>query len=606
MAPLFPLVFAAVMGRLFYQISRWKLERGASLETLEQLMGSRTLGAAVMTHFHIKSYNLLTLALVFTWAFSPLGGQSLLQTLGRETRPINTTVTYYNSYDMRLSINEKLRNGPYYQAGLQSHPRVLAGPRDLWGNTKVPFLNPDAKRDDDGWAEVEVTSALNYTSFIGIAIVDVPVGNTTFPIESFYVQLDCAPLIERPDISNGTHITRDLIRLKPIPDLLADHFPTRKQWDSLGSLSNYTWYGTSWTQGEPGKSEFNEWAIGLDRFFDRAWYDPEYPEDMPDTYPMSLDSPFLSEFEGLPASETGPTKLLFQTMKNLYVSSECSVLQKYVESRVSCSRSTTDSQADCKVIAQRPSKQQRPSENVSLLNHPSIWNFVSTVLPKPTGDIGTDDVRGNMYLNYLFWNDPLDFNGELTGWPDLPEVKDGASGFGIRLSQMMNSFMMANYRGFTPSASDGPVEGTEDNWITIDSETTGVRYVYSISAPWVAASIASCLVLFIGGVLSVVFNHLNNGPELLGFVSTTLRDSRYIDTPTSMDGLDGAQVAVMMKKDRFRYGVYQSGVDGRMGIGREDDVVSIGGRQSLKAQSEESSSRGSFTGGSSQHLPGWV
>lgn len=33
----FPVLFAAIMGRLMYQMSRWMLERGATMGTLEQL-----------------------------------------------------------------------------------------------------------------------------------------------------------------------------------------------------------------------------------------------------------------------------------------------------------------------------------------------------------------------------------------------------------------------------------------------------------------------------------------------------------------------------------------------------------------------------------------
>lgn len=44
MATVLPIVFASVVGRLMYETARWRLERGASVGSLEQLMGSRTVG----------------------------------------------------------------------------------------------------------------------------------------------------------------------------------------------------------------------------------------------------------------------------------------------------------------------------------------------------------------------------------------------------------------------------------------------------------------------------------------------------------------------------------------------------------------------------------
>lgn len=73
MATLFPMLYAAIMSRLLYQLARWKLEKSSSLGTLEQLMGSRTLGAALVVHFQLQSFNILAFALFFGWAFSPLG-----------------------------------------------------------------------------------------------------------------------------------------------------------------------------------------------------------------------------------------------------------------------------------------------------------------------------------------------------------------------------------------------------------------------------------------------------------------------------------------------------------------------------------------------------
>ncbi|KAF5488213.1 hypothetical protein CGCF413_v012014 [Colletotrichum fructicola] len=73
LATVFPILFASVVGRLTYEAARWKLERGTTLGALEQLIGSRTVGATLLNLLQLRSFNILSAALVAIWAFSPLG-----------------------------------------------------------------------------------------------------------------------------------------------------------------------------------------------------------------------------------------------------------------------------------------------------------------------------------------------------------------------------------------------------------------------------------------------------------------------------------------------------------------------------------------------------
>ena len=98
LATIFPILFAAIMGRLMYQIARWKLEKGATMGTLEQLMGSRTIGSTVLTQIQLRTFNVLAVLLVLVWAFSPLGGQSLLRMLDLRLNTVvhPSAITYFD------------------------------------------------------------------------------------------------------------------------------------------------------------------------------------------------------------------------------------------------------------------------------------------------------------------------------------------------------------------------------------------------------------------------------------------------------------------------------------------------------------------------------
>ncbi|KAF5226881.1 hypothetical protein FAUST_12121, partial [Fusarium austroamericanum] len=48
-ASAFPIAFASIVGRMVFEAARWKLEKGATLGLLEQLIGSRTVGSTFVT-----------------------------------------------------------------------------------------------------------------------------------------------------------------------------------------------------------------------------------------------------------------------------------------------------------------------------------------------------------------------------------------------------------------------------------------------------------------------------------------------------------------------------------------------------------------------------
>jgi hypothetical protein len=61
------------------KIATYHLERGVALGNLDQLVGSRTLGSTITTHYQLKSYNTLGLGLLILWSISPVGGQAVLR-----------------------------------------------------------------------------------------------------------------------------------------------------------------------------------------------------------------------------------------------------------------------------------------------------------------------------------------------------------------------------------------------------------------------------------------------------------------------------------------------------------------------------------------------
>lgn len=217
--------FAATIARMMYQLTYWVLAKGASLETLEQLMGSRTLGSMLMLHFELSSYNCLTIGLALLWTFSPLGGESFLRVLDKAPSPVDLSVAYYssipNSNDfLPLRYFDENADNSLFVSALESPEYIMKGPKDLWGNLKIPLPNFEAPIDRGGWLLVNTASPLDYTGFIVIPTLNITRGNTTFKFESEYLELECDELSETSQDQRDEDESAKRFTVRHLPDNL--------------------------------------------------------------------------------------------------------------------------------------------------------------------------------------------------------------------------------------------------------------------------------------------------------------------------------------------------------------------------------------------------
>jgi hypothetical protein len=80
----FPILFAAVLGRAAHAILVWRLERGELVGTLDVLAGNTSLTSTVISQLKVRRITFLGAILVLIWALSPIGGQGTIRqmTLG--------------------------------------------------------------------------------------------------------------------------------------------------------------------------------------------------------------------------------------------------------------------------------------------------------------------------------------------------------------------------------------------------------------------------------------------------------------------------------------------------------------------------------------------
>ena len=607
MATIFPILFAGIMGRFMYQMSRWKLEKGAAISTLEQLLGSRTIGSTVVTHFQLRSFNLLGISLIFAWAFSPFGGQSILRMLGIGLKTVidPSTIFYFDSGAQNMFSTIAFISGPQYAAMAANQTReealifnytiwaqqyteetmsildscynmALTSPdstknstMDIWGNVKIPFLSSFGDADSVDWQDVPTYPHMEYSALAGIPIVNTSVGNTTFELESTYVSLECA------NISTTwlQDVDEDEVALYSKLDKLSE--PAVFYNDSL--VPNGTWQGHLANNSAAPST----WEIAMDRFVDRTWYSdaPRWGNNNPllDGWNDKVDRPGI--FINDTGVETETARFLIQAHILEYdltpgiARAECSMSQQYVESRVMCTLASLGAAQNCTVIQQRRSSKPHGPESITSLSFPAVFGEFSFRLPRATR-------RKTTYIvpdpSLLYIQTPIRTDNGFNVTLKLDELPEKV--FSTRLSQIMNTYLLIT-QGLVAEAVN-PLNNLAN--ITTEVSVENLVEVYAVNQAWIAGCIISCLVLLVGGILSVIFVHLAKGPEVLGYVSTAVRDSKYVRMPQEAGQMGGMDLTRVIGEQRVRHGLARVTEEGVpiLGVGKEEEIETLNKRHS--------------------------
>ncbi|KAK1975711.1 hypothetical protein LZ30DRAFT_668132 [Colletotrichum cereale] len=589
LATIFPIMFASVVGRLVSESARWRLERGATVGSLEQLIGSRTVGGTFVTLFSFPSFNILAVILFSTWACSPLGTQALLrmESASLQHQLATTTITYFDdsakSYlaemeleDLITYISSSLFYDSYigslasrYTALIMPPDTIKADSMDLWGNVKIPFLH----HSEPVWKDLPVnSSAIQYSSLAGIPLGDLRAGNTTFMIESSYLQLQCG------DVGIGLYgeAPPEFVRYID-PDPLKKS--TLRNGSTVFHMTNGTWHGHDFTDLKGG--ERTPWILAVDRFVDPFWLlnnntaqpDP-LTKSFKDDHAAERERPCL--FINETGIKVGQTNLLFQAnvqwtiskapTANM-ISSTCRVTQKYVESRVNCRRVSADIMPTCRVTAQRLSQKQHAPEDITPLSFPKVFNPVSKYMPRTVG--GQMTFRTEYSLCYL--QDPSRKGMRSQETQILKDLT--AADLQVRLAQLLNTYLMLGQLSFQvfPGGPDSAISQSNQ---TVAGETRTSRKVFKISDIWAFLCLLSGTVMLGAGLMGVLFKHWARGPEILGHVSTVLRESKYMDFPPDAAWAEGLDLSRDIKGVRIRYGVTILTTDGKplVGVRRQEET----------------------------------
>jgi hypothetical protein len=551
-------------------------------------MGSRTVASAFTTQVQLRSFNIVGFLIIFIWSLSPIGAQSILHILYTPVQATSSvsSVAYVNSRQQSYSNPHSSSSFPQQwfnslaieMGSMMIAPsEVKASTMDINGNVKIPYqssvLASGIAPDSEGWVQISSLNAtangsLIWSSLFGIPVVGINFGNTTFNIESTYIELTCTnktfESLEGPDGPSGPRINSTFVSTRG-PYFSAEDPDLTDPWIIGYRGVDITAYN--------GTSE-------------GAYVAPQFCPDClsPDFMSQTIQAGTIAfqEFDGI---DPGNATTVF-----------CNPYQKYVESKVFCMK--TENTRQCQVTAQRSSILPHMPSEITYLNFPLVALGMSSLLKNitPIHD-ATNELQ-----NYLVYDpmDPINVidhdNSLLLGAGDLPNFLSEVelSDIGTRLGQILNAFVYGSTWNASVFLIGESFEGMQGNLFggknasfvpasraelaamiqnqtaafTVPAVLTTHAQVYSCYFPWLGVFLFSTVVMLAGAITGVVFSRKTIVPDYLGFVSSLAKESPWIRMPDVGVNMDGMDKARLVKEVKVRLGDVSYAQGGHPDIGR--------------------------------------
>jgi hypothetical protein len=193
-------------------------------------MASQSVWGTIESQLNMQRLSFVGINLLFLWTLSPLGGQASLRLMTRQNRDMfaNTKLRYMTTgpggsmwglSSTYVGSGKFADAGALYTAALLAPFETKVGPRDPWGNVKIPsleYLN-NTKPDAEGWIVVpNIQEPEMYSALVGLPVVGLPQSDkSNFTIESTYLTVDCGRFNQTPypGVNNTNNGRTDFAKL---------------------------------------------------------------------------------------------------------------------------------------------------------------------------------------------------------------------------------------------------------------------------------------------------------------------------------------------------------------------------------------------------------
>jgi hypothetical protein len=518
---IFPIIYAAILGKMLRRIGLFKAERGTTIgvsiscvlcagsnhpleQNLERLIGCQSIFSAFERQISLRRFDLLGVTILLAWLLSPLGGQASLRLLS--TKPLvisyDSSIMYYpvEDYPKRTYIGSSRSAqenwplfAPLYMTAVQTSRQSLIAPMDLFGNVKIPditYLNngATAAATEYDWNYISNNTMVNYTSILGVPVVGVPAsGNCSFDLLSHYWTVNCYTLVSLPQ-----------------PVAWRPGFTPNTTYPADNKASNTTF------------------------------------QILVDT---EQSTPGFIRFEYLSRRNESIEKTELS-------SARCSTWPLVVESHVRCH------DRSCSVGAIR--RVNRTS--VDVWGGPSPLSAFQNISKwMPGADLGF--TQGIVSTSELIEHWMVNTDLGTLGNPETPFVDISRqltlTNFTRRLQTAINTFWDTTIGSGVRLNNLQPGKDTT-SWTSVNIQP--IQYqgeVYSCSVGLALLTIVISLVLFVAANISMLLGLLTRTPDILGFASVSTRDNPYFKQHVT-SYLSGLEIARALRDVRVRIGDVKS------------------------------------------------
>ncbi|KAE9379710.1 hypothetical protein N431DRAFT_451542 [Stipitochalara longipes BDJ] len=563
----FPIVFATIVGRVSVKAAAWRLERGDNLGKIEQLLGSRTIFGAITTQFQMRSYNLLAFGMVVVWILSPLGGQAGSRLLWKVNRlhESSTQVAYFDSYNSPSEfasfpayLNDPDNDDHFnrvlgyinmvYAAAVTSAPYAMNSSMDIRNNVKIPCMSSYSNATVAEWVSTPRPESLQYSSLQGIPISGLNGGINTFVLKSTHTETECSSATLEAPIS---FISGMLLSSVSTPE------NSEQESFDPSAIAN----GTLQSASTPTSG--GHWILALDTFINTTVWNTSVAEFRP-TPDFFANQPDIN-------TETGAlaVQIVSSSVVNASANDElapnlpgppgstvyCKLKQVNIESNVSCLFDSVSSEQNCTIVAQRLSPDQHAPPSITPFSFPTLFYQISMYIPDAIDAKNTGNSSGDASMRYLENRLTARGQGNIGDESQADFTGVPADVLGYRIGQLINSYYMISQQGIIDQANYPPN-------VSATARVTTSAIVYSVSVPWFVVLLFSTLVMFGVAVLGSIVSRITTAPDVLGYASSLVRDSRYIDLPLESGMLDGIELSRLLKNQRVRFGAVEKSAIG--------------------------------------------
>jgi hypothetical protein len=565
-------VFGLVTVRFIKAYANWQLEKGATVGSIQHLLGSRSLVSSVITPIKLRLFSLIVPFIILVWILNPIGGQLSLRVASFQSNYtiIDTPFVFFDPGPAKSTFPEVVSRNFLQDAADAAFTSALFSPasskngsQDIFGNLQIPMLEDLRTRqtpDLEGWFYADGTnftqldyvfSALNVSQNVQSAFADATGKrrNTSQPI---YTSMFGIPFIR--NASQSISPTKSFQSSSKLDRVKVDLFGS----EIINTMAQFT-METSYlyldcsldqsTVQNPGIAG----NIPTPAIRNPAWFNSS---DV-----VQNGQGFAIEYDGSHSNvSTVPRHIRFASWVyidlddgginvdnpyNTLTEARCDLTTTYVEVQVWC-----PSERNCTAISLRESRQPHVDSNLSVLDgwlgDPSenyyddgngttfdaqVARRVFETFVNSTGTVE----HGTEFLTPVesFFGDPVKPFQYAFSYPK-PIFEVGDRLFSQRFTQLLNTYWLASIDPYELTNGidllDGGSAGRSQGQGQTYLEKSLLKCNLAFMIPLLLISLAMCA----AGVVTTYMDATRRGPDVLDdFVSCAVATYRLIFPLTS-------------------------------------------------------------------------